>query len=65
MLQRLIALVLVKASNTSHNLFNETWQIFYSLQRAKGITKNIHCIEQKESLKIYITCNQFKLDMTM
>ena len=40
MLQRLtIALLQVKAGNTFENLFNEIWQIIYSLYRAKEITK--------------------------
>ena len=34
-----IALVLVKAGNTSENLLNEICQIIYSLYRTKEITK--------------------------
>ena len=43
MLQRLpIALVQVKAGSKSENLLHETWQIIYSLHRAKEITKNVY-----------------------
>ena len=42
MLQRLpIALVKVKAGNTSANLLNEIRQIVYYLSWAKEITKNV------------------------
>ena len=42
MLQKLpIALVKVKAGNTSKNLLNEIRQIIYSLYRAKEITKRV------------------------
>ena len=43
MLQRLpIALALVKASNNSENLFNETRQTVYSLCQSKQITKKVY-----------------------
>ena len=43
MLQRLpIALVQVKAGNTSENLLNEIRQIIYSLYRAKEMTKKVY-----------------------
>ena len=43
LLQRLpIALVQVKAGNTSKNLLNEICQIIYSLYLAKQITKNVY-----------------------
>ena len=42
MLQRLpIALVQVKAGNTSENLLNEMHPIIYSLYQAKEITKKV------------------------
>ena len=42
MLQRLpIALVQVKAGNTSENLLNEMRPIIYSLYQAKEITKKV------------------------
>ena len=43
MLQRLpIALVQVKAGNTSENLLNEIRQIVFSLYRKKEITKKVY-----------------------
>ena len=43
MLQKLpIALVQVKAGNTSENLLYEMRQIIYSLYRAKEITKKVY-----------------------
>ena len=39
-----IALVQVKADNTTENLVNVTRQIIYSLNRAKEITKKVHNI---------------------
>ena len=43
MLQRLpIALVQVKAGNTSENLLNEIRKIIYSLYQAKEITKKVY-----------------------
>ena len=43
MLQKLpIALVQVKAVNTSENLLNEIRQIIYSLYRAKEIIKKVY-----------------------
>ena len=43
MLQRLpIALVQVKAGNTSENLLNEIRHIIYSLHRGKEITKKVY-----------------------
>ena len=40
MLQRLpVALAQVKAGDTSENLLNGIYEIIYSLQRAKNITK--------------------------
>ena len=43
MLQRLpIALVQVKAGNTSENLLSEIRQIIYSLYREKEITKKLY-----------------------
>ena len=37
-----IVLAQVKAGNTPENLLNETIQIIYSLNRAKGITKKVY-----------------------
>ena len=43
LLQRLpIAPAQVKAGNTPENLLKKTWQITYSLYRAKEITKRIY-----------------------
>ena len=43
MLQRLlIALVQLKAGNSSESLFNEIRQIVYSLYQSKEITKKVH-----------------------
>ena len=42
-LQRLpIAILQVKASNTSENLLNEIRQLIYYLHRAKEITKRVY-----------------------
>ena len=43
MLQRIpIALVQVKADNTSENLLKEVRQIIYSLHRTKEVPKNVY-----------------------
>ena len=43
MLQRIpIAIVQVKAGNTSKNLLNEVRQIIYSLHRTKEIPKHVY-----------------------
>ena len=43
MLQRIsVALVQIKAANTSQSLLNEIGQIIYSLRRVKQLTKNIY-----------------------
>ena len=52
MLQRLpVALVQVKAGNTSENLLKEIRQIIYVLYRAKNITEkvynNVHCTKNE------------------
>ena len=42
MLQRLpITLAQVKVANKAESLFNEIWQIVYSLYQSKQITKNV------------------------
>ena len=52
MLQRLpVALIQVKAGNTSENLLNQIRQIIYSLYRAKEFTEklynNVHCTKSE------------------
>ena len=47
----IVALALVKATNTSENLLNKTCQIIYSLYRAKQITKKV-CNNIVNSIKL-------------